>query len=101
MISLMVTNGYIDKRNAEEGSPDGTDRALPGQEETTPQNPTSLPASGSQEKERAQRHLKFLDKWRATTLEAIHQNECMLERLRMRLRCIDEDITAQEQKVAQ
>ena len=64
MISLMVTDGYIDKRNAEEGSPDGTDRALPGQEEATPQNPTSLPASGSREKERAQRHLKFLDKRR-------------------------------------
>ncbi|KAJ5187850.1 hypothetical protein N7449_010844 [Penicillium cf. viridicatum] len=83
-----------------EASPEGTDRAFPSQDEATPQNQTSLPASGSLEKEQAERHLNFLDKRRATTLEATHQNEYMLERLRMPLHCIDEDI-ATEQKMAQ
>ncbi|KAJ5618117.1 hypothetical protein N7537_003231 [Penicillium hordei] len=57
--------------------------------------------SGSREKERAQLYLKFLDKRRATTLQAIYQNEFMLEQLRMRLHYIDEDIAAEEQKMAQ
>jgi hypothetical protein len=46
-------------------------------------------------------YLKFLDKRRATTLQAIYQNEFMLEQLRMRLHYIDEDIAAEEQKMAQ